>query len=570
MDGLREPLMFPSFPADTWKWALSGYFDSHEIHEQFVYGWDMSFTETPHPKNSRWNLQGASLYEKDVQIYIDQELAFGALVGPFDESELPFQVYCSPFNTVKKKKSKVRRTVVDCTQLDKGINKFIDAHLHRGTYWKLSLPTSATIIKLIQNTRLQYPGQRVLIFKLDMARWYRWFLLDPVQAIFFAVRWRGKVYLDTVLSFGNRAAALAAQRVIWAIVWMFRTRVPPFPGSFNSGIACSCKTHCECGDNQAAGYIDDFIGVSSETLAHLQFDAALGLAKFLGLHLSETPGHISPPSVECECLGSLYNTDLNSMRLPDDKVADFTELLQVWSTKQRASEHELAVLCGKMLYAANVFFAGRLFLNRCLATKRFASRFDEPIYLSEDFYADIRWWQSAIKSRNGVSFLVPESTVDVSLDASTDGWYGGLPGLGAYNHKNHQYFSCTVPLELRYLEIADLELIAHVVSLHVWADQWLETQVTIHTDNQACWHLLNNGRSRQDIRLRMSRWMASCQIEKQFRIASAWIPTSENNLADALSRYGDKAQRDKFAEHCESLGGIPSRCRISDSFFDFV
>ena len=222
-----------------------------------------------------------------------------------------------------------------------------------------------------------------------------------------------------------------------------------------------------------------------------------------------------------------------------------------------------------MLYAANVFFAGRLFLNRCLATKRFASRFSEPIFLAEDFYADIRWWQSAIKSRNGVSFLVPESSLDISLDASTDGWYEGLPGLGAYNHENHEYFTCTVPSSLRHLEIADLELVAHVVSLHVWADQWCEKQVTIHTDNQACWHLLNNGRSRQDIRLRMSRWMASCQIEKQFRVSSAWIPTSENNLADALSRYGDKAQRDKFAEHCHSLGGIPSRRHIVDCNFIF-
>ena len=160
---------------------------------------------------------------------------------------------------------------------------------------------------------------------------------------------------------------------------MFRTRVPPFPGSFNSGIACTCKSHCECGENQAAGYIDDFIGASSETLAHLQFDAALGLAKFLGLHLSETPGHISPPSAECECLGILYNTDLNTMRLPDDKVADITERLLAWSEKERATDRELAVLCGKLLYCSNVIFEGRLFLNRCLATKRLTARLPQDV-----------------------------------------------------------------------------------------------------------------------------------------------------------------------------------------------
>ena len=188
MDGLREPLKFPSFPVDVWRWALDGYFDGAAICDSFYYGWDLSFTEQPKPKDVQWNLQGASLFEKDVQSYIDQELGFGALVGPFTQSDLPFKVYCSPLNTMRKKNSEVRRTVVDCTQLDHGINGFIDAHLHRGTYWKLSLPTSSTIISLIQRARQNFPGQRVLIFKIDMARWYRWIILDPVAAIYFAIR----------------------------------------------------------------------------------------------------------------------------------------------------------------------------------------------------------------------------------------------------------------------------------------------------------------------------------------------------------------------------------------------
>ena len=67
------------------------------------------------------------------------------------------------------------------------------------------------------------------------------------------------------------------------------------------------------------------------------------------------------------------------MRLPKDKLEDFTEMLNSWSIKTRATEHELSVLAGKLLYACNVIFAGRLFLNRCFAIKRFASRFDQPI-----------------------------------------------------------------------------------------------------------------------------------------------------------------------------------------------
>ena len=214
MDGLREPLAFPSFPTDVWKWALEGYFDGDKLYKGMIYGWDMSFMEEPKPRNAKWNLQGASIFERDVQAYVDQELKFGALVGPFEEAELPYPVYCSPLNTAPKKNSDTRRTVVDCSQLGAGINAFIDPHWHRGKCWKLTLSNSQTIIDLIIRTRLQYPGQRVLIFKLDFLRYYRWFILDPVAAIYFAIRWRGKIFLDTALSFGNCGAALAAQRVI--------------------------------------------------------------------------------------------------------------------------------------------------------------------------------------------------------------------------------------------------------------------------------------------------------------------------------------------------------------------
>ena len=570
MDGLKEPLAFPSFPLDAWEWALQGYFDGEEILKMFRYGCDMSFTQTPTPKDARWNLQGASLYEKHVQAYVDKELEFGTLVGPFDEGDLPFQTYCSPFNTVFKKNSDIRRTVVDCSQLGLGINAFIDPHLHRGKVWKLTLPNSATIISLIQRSRTQYPGQRVLIWKLDFSRWYRWFILDPVSAIFFAVRWRGKVYIDTALSFGNRGAALAAQRVIWSVVHMFRTRVPPFPGSYNKGISCSCDDHCQCGDNLAAGYIDDFIAVSPQVLAQSQFDSALRLADTLGLRLSQTPGHVSPPSPICECLGVLYDTDRNVMQLPQDKVSDLTAILLDWSNKTRATEHELSVLCGKLLWACNVIFAGRLFLNRCLATKRFASRLENrTTILTSDFFEDIRWWQAAIQMRNGVSFLVPQSEIHVSLDASSNGWAGGKPGLGGYNHELHQYFSCTVPDELLDWTIADLELVAHVVAFHLWSSKWEHKQVTIHTDNQACYWLLTKGRSRCDIRLRMSRWLSTQQITKDFRTTSEWIPTTENNLADALSREGDPAQKRWFDDFCRFAAETPTRCHVGDECFRF-
>ena len=87
-----------------------------------------------------------------------------------------------------------------------------------------------------------------------------------------------------------------------------------------------------------------------------------------------------------------------------------TALLQEWLDKARASEKELASLA---------VFAGRLFLNRVLATKRRAARLKHPIYLEEAFRDDVEWWLEDLQIRNGVSFLVHKFTSDISLDAST-------------------------------------------------------------------------------------------------------------------------------------------------------
>ena len=88
-------------------------------------------------------------------------------------------------------------------------------------------------------------------------------------------------------------------------------------------------------------------------------------------------------------------------------------------------------------------------------------------------------------------------------------------------------------------------------------------------DNQACFWLLTKGRSCEDRRLRMSRWLAMEQVDKNFRMFSAWIPTTENSIADALSRPADPEQERAFKDYCKTLVDAPSRCHVEASHFDF-
>ena len=336
MDSLRIPLPRPSFPIKAWELALRGYFDADGLTRTFTYGWDFSFLSPPDPKDATRNLGSSKIAPQDIDTYVRVELQHGALIGPFNPDDLPFPIFHSPLGSVPK--VPVRRTITDCSQMGDGINAFISAHAHRGLVWKLFLPTTKTIVRLIKECRELYPGQRLFMFKLDFSRWYRWFQVDPSQAIFFAIRWGKLSYLDAAMSFGNRASALCAQRTMWAVMWIFRTRISPQPGVQNSGIDCTCETHCSCGSIKACGYIDDSLAIAPSHLADHQFHAFIKLCQKLGLKLSSSPGHISPPAATCIALGLLYDLDNNIVSFPEPKLSALLKTIDDWLAKSHASE----------------------------------------------------------------------------------------------------------------------------------------------------------------------------------------------------------------------------------------
>ena len=169
MDGLRIPLPRPVFPIQVWKLVLQPYFDGPEITAMLEFGWDYSFLADPTPKDATRNLASALQAPADVDVYIRTELEHGALLGPLDLGDLPFRIFHSPLGTVPK--VPVRRTITDCSQIGAGINQFISAHEHRGQTWKISLPTTATIVDLIKRNRRRYPGQQLTMFKCDYSRY---------------------------------------------------------------------------------------------------------------------------------------------------------------------------------------------------------------------------------------------------------------------------------------------------------------------------------------------------------------------------------------------------------------
>ena len=204
-----------------------------------------------------------------------------------------------------------------------------------------------------------------------------------------------------------------------------------------------------------------------------------------------------------------------------------------------------------------MLFAGTLFVNRVLTTKRRAAKFSHSIYLEEAFRDDIQWGLDALPVRNGVSFLVQDATVKISLDASSNGWANGAPSIGAYHHGLHEYISVSPPSELHDLHISDLEILGDLLVARVWGPQMVHQHIYVHTDSECCFFLVKNGRSAHDNRLRMARLYASHQIEHDYRAEPVWISTEDNWLANALTRTGSEKHRLIFENHCRNAGVTP-------------
>ena len=166
------------------------------------------------------------------------------------------------------------------------------------------------------------------------------------------------------------------------------------------------------------------------------------------------------------------------------------------------------------------------------------------------------------------AFLEPRLTCDVALDASTDGWEGGTPGLGCFFYATNQYIATGVPTHMQSWHIADLELFCYVLCIRAWSQNWRGIQINILTDNEPTRMLLLGGRSRNSLRLALAREIVGHQFRGDFRVHSSRISTGDNVCADSLSRWYQPGQASRFFNFVSSFGAAPTRTSVLPEWFE--
>lgn len=140
-----------------------------------TYGWPINYSASTRPVSSSRNHPSALNFDSHVQAYIDTELSYNAIAGPFEYPPFADDFVCSPLQTVPKRGSLTQRIVMDLSfPQGPSVNHGIPHDTYLGDQFKLRLPGIDWLIEFILTK-----GHNCLVFKKDLCRAYRQFPVDP-------------------------------------------------------------------------------------------------------------------------------------------------------------------------------------------------------------------------------------------------------------------------------------------------------------------------------------------------------------------------------------------------------
>ena len=199
-------VLLPSkFNLKLWEKELQNYWDRQLLY-LLRYGFPLDVKPDAPLISTLENHSSAIKNCSDVQEYLEEEMAHGAILGPF--KSLPIRAHVSPFLTRPKPDSHRNRVIVDLSfPSGAAVNSFVQKDVYLDTPFLLTLPTVDHIAKKIISL-----GKGSHIFKIDVSRAFRHIKIDPKDYVYLGLK-NGDYFLDSSLPFGFRHGTNFFQRL---------------------------------------------------------------------------------------------------------------------------------------------------------------------------------------------------------------------------------------------------------------------------------------------------------------------------------------------------------------------
>lgn len=520
---------------DNWDIALAEYHDK-QLCDYIRYGWPVGYTSTCLPAPVNKNHTSADRHAKHVQDYIDKEIELGGIIGPFLDPPFTPWFHTAPLMTRPKSHSSSRRVILDLSYPEPhGVNAGIIKNCLEGHLTPYTLPSAEDLC-----TKLAIIGKSAYIWKLDLARAYHQFRADPGDLPLLGLRFKGKYYIETSLSFGSRLSGAACQRASNAVIYLLAK-------AGHWGLA----------------YLDDYCGAAaSEQEAKDAYEAIHKITEFLGLELSADK--CAPPSKQMDWLGFHFDTDQMTITIPQDKLHEILTECQQWMNSDRATKKQMQSLAGKLVHVAKCVRPARKFISRILESLRKAPEYG-MVPVSHHFRQDVRWFLQYSIHANGRHLIQPTlEEIPIECDSSKVG--GGGNSDTAYYSKTYSKAYKQQIGDICHLEAANL-----VTAYRTLAPTDAQgKKVVIYTDNTGSKYALESGRTHDRILAACSRqmWLEAATRDQLVEIRHK--PGAELLLADALSRQHIKSKRALSKSLVKQRGLIRVKPQMPCPFFTSI
>ena len=250
-------------------------------------------------------------------------------------------------------------------------------------------------------------------------------------------------------------------------------------------------------------------------------------------------------------LGLLLNGRTYSISVPHDKIAKAIYLLNFAINKKKVTIKFVEKLTGTLNFLSRAIIPGRTFTRlmynklRVTNSKGEALKHFHHLNLGSEFVKDCELWKIFLLRADAQQLCRPFVDIDVFSSATTLNFYTDSslnPKLGYGGIFNDRWI-CGKWGEKFILEnkpsIAFLELFALVAAIVTWTDEpeMKNTRVIAFCDNLAVRAMVNNLTTSCPQCMKLIRILTMDNLRNNRRVFIRYVPSKENILADALSRF---------------------------------
>ena len=355
--GIRAPL--PSgFNFDYLYQHIQDYHDKALV-DYLRFGFPLGLNPSlPICNNAPDNHQSAKAWSGQVQQFIDDELAHGALLGPFEEIPHPNFTW-APLMT--RPKGQGRRVILDLSFGDHSVNKATIRDKYDTSEFSLNLPGLDNLVSALRDL-----GHSARLFKVDISRAFRNIPIDPADAIHLGIKWNNKFYIDKHLAFGAVHGTAIFERV-------------------SNFIRFIMAQH----GFQVWNYIDDIYACCHVDVAQEAFDTLLEVIRNIGLPINHSK--VFAPTSRLSIMDIIVDTSEATFSIELAKLDEILTLCKISLLQHQFTKQEFQSLLGKLLYISWCVKGARIFLNRTLAV--LCAHHNSPhICPTDGFYQDLLWF----------------------------------------------------------------------------------------------------------------------------------------------------------------------------------